>query len=140
MFWLFSVASAGVLLAAWTESRSMKAWPGVPAQVTAATCVRLRVGPRYQPHTEVAYLYHVRGNVYRARDVFPGCETGDLASRSSLIAGEHIQVFYNPARPAQSVLSTSRSLKVEIMTFILLCSVAIFMSHIARLSTRGLLN
>ena len=88
-------------------------------------------GIRYHP--EIAYAYEVNGHHYWSRQYLYGDLPFDSASANRIVnehpAGSVVEVYYNPANPADSVLSTS-VVAGDIAPVFLLMPMAVFFARL----------
>ncbi|RZI84626.1 MAG: DUF3592 domain-containing protein [Rubrivivax sp.] len=116
--WIAGAIVAGLAVLMWRAYLDRKAspqWPSVPGQVISSRVVEQSAandgGPGYQREwrVEVNYTYTVNGQAHkndRIQAMLPrfGSEAEALALQRRFPAGAQVPVFYNPGKPASSVL------------------------------------
>ena len=103
---------------AFTQHRDSRAWPSVPGEITSAFIKEVRDenpntvsrSPSY--YVEVRYVYDVKGTRYTGNRirVFRKRHATLSAAESEMRGypvGDKVDVFYDPAKPATSVLVKS---------------------------------
>ena len=112
-----------LILMAWNKSRLSKAsasWPSAPGVVTASG--RKKVAWRIQP--SVTYRYEVAGRSFDSSrvtfaELIPVAETEPVLFRYP--PGRAVNVYYNPANPAQAILEPgpSRFITANLRTLVI---------------------
>jgi Protein of unknown function (DUF3592) len=104
-------------------------WPTVEGEIVDARMVRLNGGQDNRSLDQfVTYRYHVDGRRYTSNRVRFGLQSTptsivpDLDSRSAVAdlqdsypRGKPVRVYYNPRRPAESVLYPTPNLRVLVL-------------------------